>query len=283
MVGSSDVRPSIAPRALRTELPHEAPENWVDGDPFLTTFVSALSLTFPPGERFFTDAVRRVRSQLKDPALRAAVQGFLTQEALHSREHQRFNLWLSQHGVDALSIMRDIDAQIARRRATRGPVDDLAVVAALEHFTALLSDAWLADAELQERMPPTLRALWTWHAVEEIEHKSVAFDVYTAVGGDYRRRVRWMARITLGFVLGISVLQLRLLAQRGELRPSWSIASGLYRFWGPRGLMVRLVPQYLRYYLPSFHPSQHDQSSLYTHFEGLLREAGLTVPAVRAA
>jgi len=274
----------IAPRVLRTALlPSDTPENWVGGDPFLTTYFIALSLMFPPGERFFMDAVRSVRDQLTDPKLKSDVQGFLMQEALHSREHQRFNLWLSQHGIDALAIMRDIEAGIARRRATRGPIEDLAVTCALEHFTALLADSWLTGSELQARMPEELRALWTWHAIEEIEHKSVAFDVYQAAGGDYATRVRTMLRITVGFVLGTAALQANLLRQRGELRLSRSVLSGLFRFWGPRGMLTRLIPQYLRYFSPSFHPSQHDQSRLHAEFSRALREAGLTVPVVRAA
>ncbi|MFM2420524.1 MAG: hypothetical protein RL385_5247 [Pseudomonadota bacterium] len=273
----------VVPRLLRLQLPASVDRHWVGGDPFLTAYFNALSLVFPPGERLFMDSVKAVRDQLKDPQLLEAVRGFLAQESMHCREHSVFNTWLARFGIDAAALNAMYDAEIARRSAARTPIQNLAVTCALEHFTALLADSWLRDEPLRALMPEALRALWTWHAIEEIEHKAVAFDVYQAVGGDYATRVRVMAMITLGFTLGIAMLQYQLLAAEGQQGNYRSILAGLVRFWGPRGMLTRLIPGYLRYYHPRFHPSQHDQTTLLSRFDLELRKAGYTMPVVRAA
>lgn len=273
----------ITPRTLSAPDLSGVPRHWLAGDPFLTSLFNALSLVFPGGERFFMESVRALRDQVKDPKLQADVRGFLAQEALHSREHASFNQWLTRFGINASGIMAGIDAGIAERKARRTPLQNLAVTCALEHFTAIMATGWLTDERLRADADERLRALWTWHALEEVEHKAVAFDVYQAAGGDYQTRVQIMMRITVGFMLGVSVVQMSLLTQEGRQRDYRNIAAGLFRLWGPRGMFSRLIPAYARYYLPRFHPSQHDQTALLARFDAELRAMGAVMPLARAA
>ncbi len=49
---------------------------------------------------------------------------------------------------------------------------------ALEHFTAILAHQLLADPRHLEGAEKETADLWRWHAVEEIEHKGVAYDTW---------------------------------------------------------------------------------------------------------
>jgi predicted metal-dependent hydrolase len=264
----------VVPRELDFSVPSDTPRYWMGGDPYASHLMNVLSLTFPPGERFFMDAVRAFRSQLSDPQLLAQVRAFTTQEALHSREHRVMNDWLRRFGIDGDAIDRMIGEDIAARRATRTPLDDLAVTCALEHFTAIMAEGWLTRDSLREAADPRVRDLWTWHAIEELDHKSVAFDVYQQVSGDYARRVRWMLRITLGFIIGVSIMHVQMMAADKQFeRPQqlWQVAKSWWSYWGPRGYFTRLIPAYLRYYRRDFHPWEKDDASLIARFEAELR------------
>ncbi|MDB4972156.1 MAG: hypothetical protein JWN48_497 [Myxococcaceae bacterium] len=258
---------TIKPRDLDLTIPKETGRYWFGDDPYGTHLMNAFSLLFPPGERFFMDAVRTFRAQIKDPTLLAQVRGFLAQEALHSREHRALNDWLSTFGVDAHGIEEGVAKDIEARRAARTPIDDLAVTCALEHFTALMAEMWLNEPELRAKASEPLRALWTWHALEELDHKSVAFDVYRAVDGDEARRLRWMRRITVGFIVGVSYLHLQMMARDKQLDRPLYLLKSWWKYWGPRGYFTKLIPLYLRYYKRDFHPWEHDSRALIARFE----------------
>jgi predicted metal-dependent hydrolase len=268
---------TIEPRDLSLDIPAETPRYWLNGDPYQTHLMNAFSLVFPGGERFFMDAVRHFRDRIDDPTLLAQVRGFLGQEALHGREHRNMNRWLGSLGIPFTQFEQAIEDDIKRRRALRTPIDDLAVTCALEHFTALMAESWLNAPELREQCVEPLRSLWTWHALEELDHKAVAYDVYREVGGDYERRIRWMMRITVGFILGISVMHLTLLKREGKLEPR-TLLKGWWKYWGPRGYFLRLLPSYLRYYKRDFHPWDEDHRPLIARFS---RELGF-VPRTAA-
>lgn len=263
----------IAPRNLELEIPKDTPRYWLGGDAYGTHLMNAFSLMFPAGERFFMEAVRAFRGQVDDPRLLAQIRGFCGQEALHSREHRTLNAWLANFGIDYEAYENAVAEDIKQRRAKRTPLDDLAVTCALEHFTALMADMWLNEPALRALAVEPMRTLWTWHALEELDHKSVAFDVYQTVSGDYERRIRWMVRITFSFVLGVSMFQYFLLKRDGKLSRPRELARGWWRYWGPRGYFTRLIPAYLRYFRRDFHPWQEDHRALIARFE---RELGAT-------
>ena len=233
--------------------------------------MNAFSFTFPPGERYFMSAVKAMREQVTDPVLLAQVRGFLAQEGMHSREHSTFNEWLDRLGYPATQIAEEIGLDLDRRKARRSPHFNLAITCALEHFTAIMAESWLSQPHLRAQAHENVRDLWTWHALEELDHKAVAFDVYKAAGGTYKDRVSAMAIITFGLIASISLIQLHLMARDGQLRNVKSWLSGLREFWGPRGHFTRLIPSYLSYYRPDFHPYDHDESELIERFEQQLR------------
>lgn len=257
----------IKPRDLKLSLHPDVPHHWMGGDPYMTHLMNAMSVTFPHGERFFMDAVRDLRGRVDDPVLAAQVRGFLAQEALHRREHSHLNDWLLQQGFPIDRYEAEVERLLPSRGAFSQPMIRLAVTCALEHFTAIMADAWLENDELRELCDPQVRKLWIWHALEELDHKSVAFDVYRAAGGWYSMRVVTMLITTVLFSAKVTQLQIRLMRRDRQL---WNLKSwfkGVWRFWGPRGYFTRLLPAYLRYYHPRFHPWDHDDNEAITRFE----------------
>ena len=243
--------------------PAKVPRDWVLGDPFQTAFINGLSLLFPEGERFFIDSVKRMQSRLTDPELRRAVQGFIGQEAMHGREHRAFNKLVVAHGYRAAPrierrLRRFLDF-LRRRLPARS---QLAITCALEHFTAMLGQTLLSDARLREGIDDDVAGLWLWHALEETEHKAVAFDVYRAIGGGYLRRASMMVLTTIGFFIAVAIVQTRLMANRGILWRPWRWGRGLVRMWIYPGYLTRLVPPYLSYFRPGFHPDDRDTRAL---------------------
>jgi predicted metal-dependent hydrolase len=145
------------------------------------------------------------------------------------------------------------------------------VTCALEHFTAILAKLLLTDASLRERFHPSMLPLWYWHAIEELDHKAVAFDVYQAAGGGYERRALAMVAATVGLISTALIIQWHLLGadkQRNNVR---AYLRGFYRYLGPKGHLISVLPSYLRYYRRDFHPWQDDDRELIARAERELK------------
>ena len=81
---------TITPRDLRFGRNSKPSRWWMDGDAVATAFYNALSATFPKGEGFFVESVRKFREGAPSK-LEAEIKAFVTQEVMHSREHVQFN------------------------------------------------------------------------------------------------------------------------------------------------------------------------------------------------
>ncbi len=234
-----------------------------DGDLIHSHVAASLSAVFPDGEDFFVRSVRNFRDRITDPELRQQVAGFIGQEAMHGREHRAFNDRLDQLGYPTKRFERFTKKGLALRERLLPQESNLAATAALEHFTATLAELLLSDAEARALFgDDTVQGLYVWHALEESEHKAVAFDVYKAIGGSERMRVLTMNLVTFGFVTGmtaqvvISLLLDRATYRRGNLRQSWR------RFRRSPIVQRRVWDQLREYNRPGFHPDDRDTSEL---------------------
>ncbi len=264
-----DPRPEIRPRNITFELPADLPRHWHGGDAYVTSFFNGLSLLFPEGERFFMDSVRRYQDRITDPKLREDVRGFVGQEGIHGREHRRYNEILARQGYPVAAIDRMVEVGLKLDRMLPAKWQ-LALTCALEHFTAVFADVVLRDPRLFADAHPALARLWHWHALEEAEHKSVAFDVYRTVApglGGYLRRVIVMLYTTLAFAAQIFVNEAWLVRHDGMF---WKLRARRrafrYLFVEP-GLLRQGLRGYLRYYRPDFHPWQLDNSEVIAHWK----------------
>jgi predicted metal-dependent hydrolase len=239
------------------------PKYWYAESPSLTHFFNALSAVFPEGEKYFIDSVRAFESAVRDPRLTAQVREFTRQEGHHNLHHRHFNRLVQAMGV-SMDRCAEMGMRILERSRRRdSELKQLAMTVAFEHFTALMGDWLLHNAEKHsEDVHPAAAPLWMWHAVEETEHKAVAYDVYQAAGGGYWLRVLAMVRATANFIPRIHHMQVLLLREDPtpvSVRDLLRCAQYLY---GRGGLISALLPGYLRYFRPDFHPWQDDNSEL---------------------
>jgi predicted metal-dependent hydrolase len=253
--------PDIRVRRMDFRFDQSLPAQFVQGNPFVSAFMAALSTVFPDGERFFIDAVRHFRNDIRNTELQAAVRAFIGQEAHHGREHESFNTWLEEHGYPLSPAVQRVREGLEFARENMSARRQLAVTIALEHFTAIMAHQFLSHPETAESLHPDIRELFVWHAVEETEHKAVAYDVYQSVDGSYWRRVLVMLEVTLFFWLEMITTTRAYLKARGENSPgNW--VRGLTFLLGRPGPLRRLLPDYLAWFKPGFHPWQQDNSRL---------------------
>jgi predicted metal-dependent hydrolase len=237
------------------------PRWWHPGGRSITAYFDNLSIFFPVGERFFIASVRAHRHHVKDERLAEEVKLFCGQEGVHGREHDRYNDLLRARGYPVDAMERRIARILAR--ATRLPKRlRLAATCALEHFTALMAHFLLDDERMLEGADETMASLWRWHAAEENEHKSVAYDVYLAAGGNYFERAAVMVFASTIFWFKILEQQARMMHADGMLF-SWRewLSLGRFLFVSPGG-MRRVAKLYFHYFRPSFHPRDIDASEL---------------------
>lgn len=265
--------------------PEQVPLDWYRDDTFVTTFLDALSLLFPEGERFFVDSVKKLRHHVEDAELDAAVTGFIGQEAMHGKEHRELNDMLRRRGLpSATKLEGQLDGLLALVRRTLPRRSQLAATCALEHFTAMLAESLLRHAPMRDAMHASIRPLWVWHALEESEHKAVAFDVYQAAGGGYVRRAGIMVLATAVFFAFTAWTQAHFMADRRILWKPWRWLRGAAHMWIYPGWFTRLVPAYLSYFRPGFHPDGRDTSALVAQWrERLFGDGGELLPQLRGS
>jgi uncharacterized protein len=250
----------VLPRNREYDIARSLERDWFDNHPFKTAWFNAMSITFPLGEKFFIDSVRYFAGQIEDPKLNDDIRGFCGQEGFHRREHQRYNQTLCQRrGYDLAALEGRLEANIKRAYKFLSPLERLAATAAFEHITAIMAEAALDDDNpMINSADSAMLALWQWHAAEEMEHKSVAFDVYRAVGGTEKMRKRGMRQATIFLTLDVLMGLLHMFRRDKHL---WNIrlwAEGWKFLFFKGGMLRRVWPAYKQYFRDGFHPWDRD-------------------------
>jgi predicted metal-dependent hydrolase len=265
---------TITPRDLRLDRNARNARWWHGGDPVATAYFNALSASFPQGETFFIDAVRRYWDRTEGK-LQQQIEAFIQQEAAHTREHVAFNRLIKAAGYDTSTM----DAETRRRldiARSRHPVVQLAITVALEHFTAIMAHSLLTEKDPLPGAPAEVLRLWQWHAIEEVEHKAVAFDTFLAVTREMSSFRRWALRshvmllISLEFWYSNFQRMADFFRQDGINTPRtwWRVCKHL---WFKPGMMRKIFLPYLSFYRPGFHPWDHNDRPLIREFEQRLR------------
>ena len=256
---------AVAPRDIRFDLTSAQKGHWLGGDPVGTAVFNALSLTFPDGERMFMDAVKAYRDRLTGKLAEDA-KGFIAQEAIHSREHHHLNSLIDRERYPVAEIEETIRGRVKMARE-RGPMAMLISTIALEHFTAMMAEMHARHRNLFDTTDPEIEKLWRWHAVEETEHKAVAYDVFLEVTKDWSPLKRYMIRcramvfVTIMFTRNISRYAARLLEADGYT-PEAALKAVKRFVWGDPGIFRRGWKTYFAWYRPGFHPWDQDDRPL---------------------
>jgi predicted metal-dependent hydrolase len=265
LVSPTPANLTITPRDLQFDRSASHGRWWHGGDPVATAYFNALSASFPQGETFFIETVRRYRDRTAGK-LHEQIAAFIQQEAAHTREHVVFNRLIKAAGYDTSAM----DAETRRRvdlARSRHPVAQLAITVALEHFTAIMAHSMLTEAKPMPGAPTEILRLWQWHAIEEVEHKAVAYDTFLAVTRDLSPLRRWTIRCKVMLLISMQFWHSNFqrmadfFRQDGINTPRtwWRVFKYL---WFKPGIMRRIFLPYLSFYRPGFHPWDHDDRQL---------------------
>ncbi len=267
-------KPEAKIRKVNFVFENPFPKHWYNNNPIATHFMNAQHLAFPDGEKFFIRSVKAFADVYKnDPVLKKRVDNFIGQEGTHYAEHQKFWDIMEEQQINP---MRFVDyfrktawngiEKWARRTLKRNQFGDklaLSVTVALEHYTAMLAESGIVNKDISEKMPDEMRDLFLWHAAEEIEHKSIPFDVLKRVDDSYALRIGGMLIATWGlwYYLGVGTV---MLTQNDEDVKAKDIPADVALFLKKfsESFGGTLSKQYFQYFRPDFHPDQIDNYEL---------------------
>jgi uncharacterized protein len=265
--------PVIVARNFRADLRQAQQRHWVRSDPFATAFFNALSAVFPHGETFMIRSMVAWQGRVPRP-LDEQVAAFIEQEAGHSREHVAMNKALIGAGYDVEPLERRIKGFV-RFFENASEVTKLTATMCIEHFTAIVAAEVLKSPDHLKGADDPLLELWLWHAVEEVEHKAVAFDVWNHVTRKWSPLRRYMTRtaamlaITASFFVNRTLGQIELLRQDGI--GFWPALKGILRSgFGKGGLGRNVLRPWAAFFKPNFHPWHLDDRLLLAKGEAKL-------------
>jgi uncharacterized protein len=266
---------TILPREPNIDFVDCLGRDWHGEDPFKTAYFNAFSITFPAGEKFFIDAVRAFTDDVGDPTLSEQMRGFVGQEGRHRREHQDYNEALCERrGYDLAAMEAKQLERLKWMKENTSRYQWLAATVALEHITAIMANgilhnpAWLHGAE------EPMAELWRWHALEELEHKSVAFDVYRACEGWDKTR-RQLLKIVTWHLFRDTLSHTREMLRRVGLHNSPSVWLGGMQFlFGSNGIWRPLIPEWRDFSRADFHPWDIDNRDLLAHWAQRFTQVG---------
>jgi uncharacterized protein len=269
----SAARPAIVSRAFNGVSEPLPDRHWVRGDPYATAFFNALSAVFPHGETFMIRCMMPWADKVP-PSLAREVRAFIEQEAGHAREHVAMNKALIGAGYDVAPLDKKIRGFV-KLFENASDIVKLTATMCIEHFTAIVAAEILRDKRHLDGTDGDLRELWLWHAVEEVEHKGVAFDVWKHASRDWHPVRAWawrsgfMLLITLSFFVNRTLGQTELLRQDG-IGFAKALRAIMRGGFGKGGIGRNVLRPWAAFFRPRFHPWDTDDRLLLAEGEAML-------------
>jgi predicted metal-dependent hydrolase len=179
---------SITVRRMKFDFPPDFPTVFIEGEPEESYLNIALSLCLPYVEPYLIKTMRQARPLVKDAQLAADLDKFCAQEGQHYKQHEAFNAVFRGRGFEAVvKLEQELEADYERFATTRPLKFNLAYAEGFEALTTVMSCV-AAELDTSKWLPLPLD-LMQWHMAEELEHRTVAFDVYNHVTPGYFYRL----------------------------------------------------------------------------------------------
>ncbi|WP_298440952.1 metal-dependent hydrolase [Gordonia sp. (in: high G+C Gram-positive bacteria)] len=246
-----------------------APLHWIPGHPVASNFITVLNLLLPEGERWFVQTFNEALPMINDEALAADMRGFIGQEAMHAEAHDKAVVeWLNRHGIETKAYTDQMEWIFRRALGPRDGgtpeqrqkhlIERLWLIAAIEHYTAILGDFALNCSWAEAGADPNMTDLFTWHGAEEVEHRAVAHDAAAYFADSMVHRARAMA-LALPFLALLLVRGFRFIMNSDD-----SVNIGMIgKFTGYwRGGRANVLPKIrhlllatFTYFRPTFQPT----------------------------
>ncbi|HEX5487026.1 MAG TPA: metal-dependent hydrolase [Limnobacter sp.] len=252
---------------------HDINPVFIKSNPVSSALWTAFQAYFPEGEQFFVDSVRTFKSQITDEQLKRDVSAFIGQEAMHGKEHRTANEALAAQGIHVEGL--DKAALWVRKRANRYLPKRLrlAMTAAAEHYTGVIAHQIAHHPNfLNSVTDPKIRQLILWHAMEETEHRAVAFDLYQHAARGYLTRALGMAVVSAGIGPVVLLGMINCLRQQKELGNTQAWKEFAKDYFSPGGFFSAAIPELVKYFKPGFHPNDQGPEMTLAVFR---RELGL--------
>lgn len=244
------------------------PLHWIPDDPHTTHVLNSIHLFLPAGERWFVKVFKQALPLIEDDLLREQVRAFMGQEGMHATAHDVARKHLDASGLDAGRYLRRLDTlfedilgerDLPPRLNRQWLNGRLAAIAAIEHYTAVLGE-WVLEADGLDvaGADPTMMDLLRWHGAEEVEHRSVAFDLYQHLCGSWPLRAA-VAQVVFPALTGLVWSGARTLLEEDP-------GASDRRFWRPyvtaarKGRLPSIVNLFVQgplYLSPRYHPSRY--------------------------
>lgn len=268
-----DAADAILPRRLRFALPEDLPRYWNDNCPVKTHIFNAITILAPAFERLAISSVLPYKDKISEERLANQVSGFIGQESAHGSEFIRFNKILRKQGYDTRHLEKGNLKYFKWMAHKLSPKMHVSLTLAAEHLTAVISDLLLREENWLNKAVPVCGALWRWHAIEEIEHKAVVYDLYQHLGGGYWQRVfgLWCVTVMLSILLLGNFVHL---ARKDKLIFRFAFWCKCFSLcWGRQGFIRKLILPYLSYLKPGFHPWQQNNQVLINQWRAFFQRA----------
>lgn len=167
---------------------------WIPNDNFSSHLINGVNLLLPAGEFWFCRVFNKALPYITEPTLKEDVLGFIRQEAIHANAHILGQNYLTSHKVDIEKIKElantlfgtllsdnPLGIKLLKNRLIEYPwlVLRIGTIATIEHFTAILGQ-WCMDNKSWDEFnsDPIISDLFKWHLAEEVEHRTVAYDLF---------------------------------------------------------------------------------------------------------
>lgn len=248
----------IVVRQMDFDFPPDIDPVVVEGDPEESYRLIGLSLLLPYLEPYLIRTMKEAKKQVRDPALVDDLERFSAQEGQHYRQHMRLNDAIRLQGFPRLAeLEKELDADYRRFTREKSLRFNLAYAEGFEALTTAFARFSFEQGD-EGRIHPQVAALYSWHLVEELEHRTVAFDVYDHVCGGYVYRLfaglyaQWHMLRFIGRVVAYM-----LEADPAAVERCGGVANLRARRRAARPeALRRLLPKVLRTYSPRYTP--HD-------------------------
>lgn len=266
------------------------PLHYMGGNPLATHLMNVMHLLLPEGEEWFVRTFKEALPLIDDDQLRDDVIGFIGQEAMHAKAHTEVHDQLRAHGIDVdpyVDQMKFLFGRALGNRTGHGKnslIERLALIAAAEHLTAFLGDWILNASELDTAdVDPTMLDLLRWHGAEEVEHRSVAYEVMCYFDVRPARRIRtyiviaptlvwfWIRGVRFLMENDPTLAHLPAEQRRPSFREFRRVAAAGF-FPTP----MSMAKASMRYFKSSYHPSQEGSTAQAVQYLA-------TSPAARSA
>ncbi|WP_326546646.1 metal-dependent hydrolase [Mycolicibacterium sp. ND9-15] len=264
---------------------------WIPGHPVASTMINLFNVVLPAAEHWFVRTYNEALPLVKDSSLADDIRGFTGQEATHAAAHDDvIEKFLIGNGVDPAPMMNLVEYMFGKvlaptdsddpERRLNNLCERLWLIAALEHYTAVLGDFALNSTWDDHGADPTMVDLFRWHGSEEVEHRCVAHDVAVYFHNSYPDRIRAMT---------VAATAMFVFFQRGTWYLLRSDPNCDIGWWAMQRMRMRdselgLLPKFrtlfgvntLTYFRPGFSPEEMGSTAQAVAYLG-------TSPAARAA